>query len=127
MDDALKWPDLCGSIEKPTMTEDEEKKHKERQAQKLQIILERSEIALEGNRRLLEKMRREMGSRKFDDENWAVHLRINNATPSTKDDRYPRGTNLVTDGNLEHPQPGGETEPGKAVVSSPSLGRFGRF
>lgn len=120
MDDSQKWPDLEGDINEPTMTEEEEKKHKERQAQKLQIILERSDIALDGNRRLLEKMRREMGTRKFDDENWAFHLRLQNATPNTKKDYFPRGSTPAADGDLKRPQPGFGTEQGNDVVSSPS-------
>ena len=48
-----KWSDLLASMEKPAMTANDEKKHKERKARELRIMLERAEIALEGNRRLV--------------------------------------------------------------------------
>lgn len=106
MDDSQKWPGLGEYIYKSIMTEDEEKKHKESQAQKLQIILERSDIALEGNRRLLEKMRKETRTRKIDDETLAFHLRIENAPSNAKNDRFPRGANPATGGDLDRRQRG---------------------
>ena len=44
-------------MNKPTMSADEEKKHKERKAREFQIMLERAERALEGNRWLFEQKR----------------------------------------------------------------------
>ena len=60
-----KWSDLQESMKKPRMTEDEEKKHKERKARELQIMLERAEIALEGNRRLFGEGRAKNGNSSF--------------------------------------------------------------
>ena len=51
------WSDLQASMAKSTMTADEEKRHKERKARELQIMLERARIALEGNRRLFGQKR----------------------------------------------------------------------
>ena len=51
------WSVLQASMNKPTMTADEEKKHKERKARDFQIMLERAETALEGNRCLFGKGR----------------------------------------------------------------------
>ena len=50
-----KWSDLQESMKKPTRTEEEEKKHKERKARELKVMLERAEVALEGNKKLFEK------------------------------------------------------------------------
>lgn len=50
-----KWSDLQESFKKPTRTEEEEKKHKERKAHELQVMLKRAEIALEGNKQLFGK------------------------------------------------------------------------
>ena len=50
-----KWADLQESLKKPTRTEEEAKKHKERKAHELQIMLKRAEIALEGNKQLFTK------------------------------------------------------------------------
>lgn len=47
-----KWSDLQESLKRPTRTEEEEKKHKERKAHELQVMLKRAEIALEGNKQL---------------------------------------------------------------------------
>ena len=49
------WSDLQKSMKKPTRTEEEEKKHKERKARELKVMLERAEVALEGNKKLFEK------------------------------------------------------------------------
>ena len=49
------WSDLQKSMKKPTRTAEEEKKHKERKAREMKLMLERAEVALEGNRKLFEK------------------------------------------------------------------------
>ena len=49
------WSDLQESLKKPSRTEEEEKKHKERKAHELQVMLKRAEIALEGNKQLFAK------------------------------------------------------------------------
>lgn len=74
MDDTQKWSDLEGSIEKSAMTEEEEKKQKERKARKLQVIVESAEMVLEGNRQLLEKRQAEMGVWKSKDEKLNSYL-----------------------------------------------------
>lgn len=55
LDYTQEWSDLQESMKKPTMTADEEKKHKERKARELKIMLERAEAALEGNRKVFGK------------------------------------------------------------------------
>ena len=52
-----KWSDLQESMKKPTRTPEEEKKHKERKAHELRVMLERAEVALEGNKKYLGKGR----------------------------------------------------------------------
>ncbi|CAF9918847.1 hypothetical protein IMSHALPRED_004438 [Imshaugia aleurites] len=59
-----KWSDFDGSIQKPAMTADEERRHQERKARELRIMVQRGEVALEGNRRLVEKNRVEREGRK---------------------------------------------------------------
>ena len=54
-DYSQKWEDLQQSMKKPTRTEEEEKKHKDRKARELKTMLERAEVALEGNKKLFEK------------------------------------------------------------------------
>ena len=49
------WSDLQKSMKKPARTEEEEKKHKERKAREMKVMLERAEVALEGNKKLFEK------------------------------------------------------------------------
>lgn len=55
LDYTQEWSDLQESMKKPKMTADEEKKHKERKARELKIMLERAEAALEGNRKVFGK------------------------------------------------------------------------
>lgn len=50
------------------MTEEEKRKQKERNARKLEIMVENAVIVLEGNRQLLEKRQAEMGIWKSKDE-----------------------------------------------------------
>lgn len=58
-----KWEDLQASIQKATtMTAEEQKQHKERKARELQTMLERAEVALEGNRKLFGK--KKVGTRR---------------------------------------------------------------
>ncbi len=71
MDSTQKWADLEGIVEKPTMTEDEKRKHKERKARELEKMVSRAEIALQGNKRLLEKREVE---KKLSNKNWDEHL-----------------------------------------------------
>ena len=71
MDSTQKWADLEGIYEKSTMTEDEKRKQKERKARELEKMVSRAEIALQGNKRLLEKRQVE---RKFGKKNWDEHL-----------------------------------------------------
>lgn len=75
MDFTQKWSDLEGCIKKSVMTEEEEKKQKERKAHQLRIIVERADTALEGNKRLLEKRRGEMEIWESSDKNWSLYLR----------------------------------------------------
>ena len=69
------WPDFGERIEKSTMTEDEKRELKERKARKLQSMVERADMALEGNKRLLDKRQVEKGSWSSDDDKMAFHLR----------------------------------------------------
>ncbi|CAF9941063.1 MAG: hypothetical protein ALECFALPRED_008979, partial [Alectoria fallacina] len=75
MDAAQKRSDFETSIKKPAMTEDEVKKQKERKAHELQIMLERADRAVEGNRRLLAKKKVQGERREAEDEKWALYFR----------------------------------------------------
>ena len=54
-DYSQEWEDLQQSMKKPARTEEEEKKYSERKARELKTMLERAEVALEGNKKLFEK------------------------------------------------------------------------
>ncbi len=63
-------------MKKPTMTAEDEKKHKERKARELQVMLERAEVALEGNRRLFGKKRAGgTNDRKNRNDGWFFRVR----------------------------------------------------
>lgn len=68
MDHAQKRWEVEMSIRKPTMTEDDGRNLEERKAHELQIMIERADMALEGNRNLLGKRRAEMGRKKSRNE-----------------------------------------------------------
>lgn len=71
MDNTQRWAHFEESIEKPTMTADEKKKQQERKVRQREVMLGRAEIALEGNKRLLEKRQME---RKLNNKDWIATL-----------------------------------------------------
>lgn len=57
-DYTLPWPDLQKALstsKKPARTAEEEQAYKERKARELRVMLERAEVALEGNRKLFDE------------------------------------------------------------------------
>ena len=62
------WSDLQKSMKKATRTDEEEKKHQERKARELKVMLERAEVALQGNKKLFEKKGRPRATKTRDVE-----------------------------------------------------------
>ena len=71
------------SIEKSAITEEEQKKQRDRNARKLEIMVEEAGMALEGNRQLLEKRQAERRLWKSKDENLASYLDARKNNPKT--------------------------------------------
>lgn len=121
MDDVQKWSSFGERAEQSPMTEDEEKNQKERKARKLQIIVEGADMAIEGNRRLVNKRRAEERNWKSMDERLAFHSGHwkNNlkgsrlAKPSAKDD--PSSATHEKRGPYKSPE---VTDAAKARLSS---------
>ena len=74
-DYSQKWEDLQQSMKKPTRTEEEEKKYSERKARELKTMLERAEVALEGNKKLFEKKGRPRATKTREIENSEWYFR----------------------------------------------------
>ncbi|KAF6231723.1 hypothetical protein HO173_010025 [Letharia columbiana] len=91
MDYTQKWSDLEGCIKKSVMTEEEEKKRKERKAHQLRIMVERADTALEGNKRLLEKRRGEMEIWESSDQNWTTTAELRHQREAPYDSVKPNG------------------------------------